>query len=107
MTDKWNLPKATTGLDSAFGPSRIADFLPDEADIPKEFWGETRWNKLVSRWFFSGLKGHFVAKDGIDKETAIGHLDAVLASFEPKHEHKEAGAAYLMSLWFDDFQEQP
>ena len=28
-------------------------------------------------------------------------IAAILASFEPKHEHKEAGAAYLLSQWFE------
>ena len=30
------------------------------------------------------------------------HLKSILQSFKPKHERKEAGVAYLMSLWFDD-----
>jgi len=38
--------------------------------------------------------------DGIDQNKALRHIKAILGSFEPKHEHKEAAAAYLLSLWF-------
>ncbi len=44
----------------------------------------------------------FVSKPGIDETDAKRHLKAVLGSFAPKHEHKEAACAYLMSLWFED-----
>ena len=59
---------------------------------------------MVSRWFFSGLpkETRFVPKTGIDEAAAKAHLRAILASFEPKHEHKEAGCAYLLSKWFED-----
>lgn len=40
-------------------------------------------------------------KDGIDPAKAKRHLMAVLGSFEPKHEHKEAGAGWLMSMWYE------
>lgn len=29
------------------------------------------------------------------------HISACLGSYEPKHEHKIAGVAYLLSLWFE------
>jgi hypothetical protein len=60
--------------------------------------------KSFSRWFFSGLpKGTvFVPHEGIDPAKAMRHLRAILGSFEPKHEHKEAGVAYLMSQWFKE-----
>jgi hypothetical protein len=31
------MPKAATGLDAAFGPSRINDWLPARKDIPESF----------------------------------------------------------------------
>ena len=79
--------------------------LPPYATIPDEYKrGHTKWNKVVSRWFLSGLpkETRFVAKLGIDENAAKAHLRAILVSFEPKHEHKEAGCAYLLSKWFDD-----
>lgn len=101
-------PKKVTGLDLAFG-GNMKDLLPAEKDIPKEFWhGHGKWNDLVSSMFFCGGKiKSMKPKEGIDGKDAIGHIRAILGSWEPKHEHKEAGCAYLFSLWFDDFEFEP
>jgi hypothetical protein len=99
-------PVTITPLDMAFG-GRAMEILPPYAKIPDEFKRSrgTRWNKIVSKWFFSGIGGaKFQAKAGIDEKMALANLGCVLGSFEPKHEHKEAGAAYLMSLWFDSVE---
>ena len=37
-----------------------------------------------------------------DTNKAIRHLKAILVSYDPKHEHKEAGVAFLLSEWFED-----
>jgi hypothetical protein len=89
-------------LDVAFGTVKG---LPAYASIPDEFTrrGGTKWNDLVSDWFFGGLKSLRLApNEGVDKDKAMKHIRALLASFEPKHEHKEAGVAYLMSQYFAD-----
>jgi hypothetical protein len=104
-------PKQIDGIQAAF-PTSVEDFLPDYGAVPDEFKSRhNKWVKLVSRWFFSGLKGaQFKWKDGIDGDTALRHLKYCMGSWEPKHEHKEAGVAYLMSLWLDDViipDEQP
>lgn len=98
------MPIAVTTLEMAFGGSTKKLMVP-MADIPQEFQrGHTKWNAIQSRWFFSGLPKttEFVPKDGIDVKVALRHLSTIQGSFEPKHEHKEACVAYLMSLWFDD-----
>ena len=41
-------------------------------------------------------------KEGVDTKKALRHVKAVLGSWEPKHEHKEAGVAFLLNEWFDD-----
>lgn len=74
--------------------------------IPSEFGGgHTLWNEVVSAWFFSGIPRacEWIPKVGIDKTAALRHVGAILASFEPDHGSKEEIAAYLLSLWFDDF----
>lgn len=98
----WSSPKTTTNLDVAFGPEKIADFLPAMNEIPEEFhsWGNP-WQKIVSDWFFKGMKEVPTAKAEIDAIKALAHIHVILRSFEPKHEHKIAGCAYLMSLWFE------
>jgi hypothetical protein len=104
--DGFGTPATVTGLDCAFG-GRMEKLLPPYATIPDEYKrGHTKWNKVVSRWFFSGLpkETRFVPKAGIDEAAAKAHLRAILVSFEPKHEHKEAGCAYLLSKWFEDVE---
>jgi hypothetical protein len=92
-----------TQADIAFGPKNLADFLPPMSSIPKEFFGSGNpWNKWVSKWFFGGLKEYAVAVEGINFKQAHAHLKVILGSFEPKHEHKIAGCAYLASKWFDE-----
>lgn len=101
-------PKKVTGLDLAFGGS-MKDLLPSKEEIPEEFWrGHNKWNTLVSQIFFCGGKiKSMKPKEGIDGKDALNHIKAILGSFEPKHEHKEAGCAYLFSLWFDEFEFEP
>lgn len=105
-SDLFGTPATVTALDCAFG-GRMEKLLPPYATIPEEYKrGHTKWNKVVSRWFFAGLpkETRFVPKPGIDEADAKAHLRAILVSFEPKHEHKEAGCAYLLSKWFEDVE---
>lgn len=80
--------------------------LPPYAEIPDEFKNfnrQTKWNKLFNDVFYKGLKSlELKPKDGIDKEKAWRHIGIAMRGWDSKHEHKEAGVAYLMSLWFED-----
>ena len=96
------VPVMTT-VDIAFGNIK---HLPKEADIPQEFWhGSNKWCKFIAGWFFSGVKQEVVEslkpKPGVDTTQALKAVQAILCSFAPKHEHKEAGCAFLMSEWFE------
>ncbi len=78
--------------------------LPDRKDIPDEFERDYNvWHKFISEWFFLGLEEGYkiVPKEGIDLNLAMRHIVAVMKSFQPKHEHKEGGLAYLCSMWFE------
>lgn len=99
------MPLPVSGRDLAF-PTSVAKHLPPWDSIPDEFKGLSgKWNQLVTDWFFLGIKLVKVdPKPGIDAEAALRHIKYCLGSFEPKHEHKEAGVAYLLSLWFEDIQ---
>ena len=90
-----------TDLHLAFG---TVEGLPPYSDIPKEFTAsKTKWNQLFNDLFFNGLKSlQLHPKEGIDPVKAQRHIKALMKSFEPKHEHKEAGVAYLMSKYFED-----
>jgi hypothetical protein len=97
------------GVDVAFGNIK---HMPKYEAIPEDFRrGNNDYCRAVSTWFFSGAKGtpdglivghmKFTAKPGVDRNKALAAIKAVLGSFEPKHEHKEAACAFMLSEWFD------
>lgn len=106
MTEtKWATPQVVSELDVAFGGD-IKKLLPPMKEIPKEFTQFSNpWVACISTWFFSGLNHpKFTMKLGVDQRAALSHIKAVLGSFDPPHEHKEAGCAYLASLWFEKIE---
>lgn len=88
-----------TNLDCAFG-AVIRDYPPFEA-IPEQFQrGNSPANKVVSQLFFKGGsldEFGLRVKAGVDRSAFYGALKAMLCSFAPKHEHKEAACAWLVS----------
>lgn len=102
-TATWPVPELTD-VELAF-PANVLDWIPPRDQIPDEFRfmrGNSEWNEIASSWFYNGLPANvkFYARDGIDPGKAILAIGALLRSFQPKHEHKEEAAAYLLSLWF-------
>ena len=101
--NKWSTPQDVDQVSMVFG--QIDGLLPPMEDIPEEFkrYRGSNWNKLVGEWFFAGIDSKvFIAKDGINKQLALRHLGTCMSSWNPMHEHKVAGCAYLMSLWFEE-----
>lgn len=99
------LPVKIDKMDMVLG-GKAMEILPKWDDIPEDFRrerGEARkFCEFVSQWFFKGADANQLrVKPGIDMTMALANLKCCLASFAPKHEHKEAGCAYLLSLWFD------
>ncbi len=90
-------------------PASLEGWMPDYKDIPDTFkHGRTKWNKIMNEMFFMGGKvTKMVPKEGVNPEKALRHIYYCLSSFEPKHEHKEAGVAFLMNEWFDDLEFKP
>jgi len=96
--------------DIAFGNIK---HMPKYETLPADFkrHNGNDYVKAVSSWFFSGAKAtpdgliidnmKFTAKPGVDRMKALAAIKAVLGSFEPKHEHKEAACAFMLSEWFD------
>jgi hypothetical protein len=100
-------PVPVSDIDLAFATDVIGTLLPKWESIPPAYKDKnhpTDMNRLVSKWFFEGLSGavEFRLRDGIEKRAALRHLATCLGSFEPSHEHKDAGCAYLCALWFDE-----
>jgi len=79
-------------------------FLPKYDDVPDEYkHGRTKWNNLFNDMFFSGIESlEMEPKEGVDADKAWSVIQAHMRSWEPKHEHKEAGVAYMMSMLFSD-----
>lgn len=108
MTDnKWAQPIAVSPVDAAFPASVTGKYLPPIEDVPDEFKRHegTKWNIFVNNMFFHGWDGvnpSLVTRKGVDAQVGFDQVQACLRSFEPKHEHKEAGVAYLLSLFFED-----
>ncbi len=85
-------------------PANVKSLMPKYEDIPEEFKrGHTKWNELFSKWFFVGLeKLDLKPKDGVDTKKAMRHIRAVMGSYQPSHEHKEAAVAFMLNEWFED-----
>ncbi|WP_058830751.1 hypothetical protein [Paenibacillus polymyxa] len=96
-------PQTVSVSDLTFGGD-MKILLPPLDLIPKEFQeSRTDWNKLITTWFFQGLSSFDCKpKPGIDRKQAMGHVKAILGSWEPRHEHKEAACAWLLSKWFEE-----
>jgi hypothetical protein len=101
---RW-LPQDIDRITMAF-PASVRHLMPAYEEIPDEFRNlnsRSKWARMFSDWFYAGLKDiKTTPKPGIDSEKALRHVGTIMGSFEPKHEHKEAACAYLLSLWFDD-----
>lgn len=90
-------------VDLAFGGD-MEKLLPKRKDIPKEYWEHYDGKQDVfTRWFYKGLPEDtkFTPREGINSENTLKHIRAIMASWEPKHEHKTAGCSYLIDLWFE------
>jgi hypothetical protein len=90
-------------VDLAFGNIK---HMPKYDSVPEEFHRMNNpYVRFVSEWFALGRTkddmDRLIAKEGVDKVKALRAIKAILGSWEPKHEHKEAGCAYLLSQWFD------
>lgn len=104
-----NVPEMTAA-DVAFGNIK---HMPKYETLPADFkrHNGNEYTRAISSWFFNGaekapngiiLNGDtFTAKPGVDAGKALAAIRAVLGSFEPKHEHKEAACAFMLSEWFE------
>jgi hypothetical protein len=98
-----------TGLDVAFGNIK---HMPKFDTLPEEFRRDRHPTcRAIYDWIFSGAKRFpggitigkrtFTAKEGVDCDKAIAAIRSVLASFDPSHEHKVSGCAFMLNEWFD------
>jgi hypothetical protein len=91
-----------TDIDVAF-PASALDWMPPMEEIPDEFKDRSNeWCKIASSWFFFGLPKNvkFYPREGVDPAKAVRAIQATLGSYAPRHQHKEAAVAYMLSCWF-------
>lgn len=105
LNDGFDAPQSISDVLFAF-PGEIKHLMPDYSAIPAEFQNinhVTDWNKFIFHWLMRG--NPFDAWElrtlpGVDGQVAIRHLATIGKSYQPKHEHKEAAMAWLLSRWF-------
>ena len=98
------VPKPVGDASYAFPAFVVGVYLPSVDDIPDRFHDRRDpWVELVGHWFFNGVPedAAFYPKPGIDSKLAFRHVDACMRSYQPKHQHKEAGCAYLLATFFE------
>lgn len=111
MTD-WSKPRVVDDVTLAFPACVIGTLLPPVDAIPKEFFGQNKWTRLADMMFAGTVPPtttRYVERPEINYtpdlyKTASRQWTACLCSFEPKHEHKIAGVAYLLSLFLLDVE---
>jgi len=83
-------------------PATVLHLMPKMEDIP-EVRNRSKWNELFADWFYCGLeKLELKPKEGVDKDKALRHIGAIMGSFQPKHEDKEAAVVFLFAEWFEE-----
>jgi hypothetical protein len=103
-------PVEVTELQLAF-PADAPERMPAWDDLPSE-WKDRNsdaWQFcLVNDLLHRGLDDvALVPAEGIDPERAWRHLLSITGSFAPRHEHKVAACAFLISRWFVGAAWQP
>jgi hypothetical protein len=94
---EYQFPKVT-GVDVAFSTLRTDDVLLKEAEARGFNKSSNPYCMLFSTIFFNGGKVKF--KESLDpsfKERAWPYFRALIGSFSPKHEHKQAVCAMILS----------
>lgn len=103
----WSKPMDIDDVTNAF-PAGVGHLMPTYRELRDMNIADTesieKMSRIVGNWFFAGLpqETKFTPRDGVDKSKALRHVNTVMRSFEPKHEHKELGCAFLLDQFFSD-----
>ena len=85
-------PQETSAVDRAF-PADFERLMPAPEAIPERYWrsGATPFSGLVIHSMTQGwgTTAQFAPHEGVDAERAFWHLQCIIGSFGPKHQHKE------------------
>lgn len=88
-----------TDLEAAFGTTRL---LPGMHQIPREFQSHTGYEDIAGSIFYGTPMppGELKFREGFTSDDVPAFrkcISAHLRSFDPKHEHKMSGVAYMIS----------
>lgn len=85
-----------TDVEMAFSTERL---LPDESDIPREFFEGNAYTDLAEAIFLGSElpNRELELKEGYTPEMLVRAVRAHLGSFAPSHEHKIAGVGYMIA----------
>ncbi len=93
----YDFPKLTE-VDIAFSTLQTDDFLLELAKERGFYDGNTPYNRLFSNLFHKGGKIVFQCSASDEfKQKAFPYLKALMMSFEPSHEDKDAVCALILS----------
>lgn len=105
---KYTYPKVSP-IQLGFSTFDAPEVLIEEAKKRGFYDGKTKANELFNKWFFSGLEtGEIKQREDGDKDeinNALLFARALMGSFTPKQENKEAVCALIFSetlLWNGD-----
>ncbi len=89
-------------LNYGFNKKILTRVLPREDNYKPK----TKWVLIAKAWYWNGLNKDwkFIPKQGISKEGAIRHIQALLNTWFLTKEEKIRHSSKLMSLWFDNFE---
>jgi hypothetical protein len=106
------LPTPIEDVSLAF-PADALDYMPTWEEIPDEFKSYTEtsieWHAMAALWFSKGIASDYTGylpvelEDGtrIEGELIDRQINAILGSYAPKHEHKMAAVAWMLSIWIE------
>lgn len=84
-------------------PAAVEFLMPDPEEILPRNQLPPKWSEFFVDWFRYGIKDiEFHCEEGIDGEKAFRHLQCIIGSYQPKHQHKEQAVVFLASIWFTD-----
>ena len=106
LMEQWRTPRPVSDVDFAFPATVIGRYIPDWGQLPKPFQQFTSgYEKLAYHACFHSVELRPEALiERIEADMASRQLSAVARSFEPRHEHKQAALAFLLSLWLREAQ---
>lgn len=101
LVEQWRTPRPVSDVTLAFPARVIGSYMPTWEELPEQFQQRASgYESLASHVCFYAVELRpETLIEGIDANAASRHLCTVSRSFEPKHEHKEAALAFLLSLW--------